>query len=120
MEARLIECGLRWDEAGKRRNTWRDILAVIYTEPADGPIHRAQEPEDWKWYTLHYDQLQTLVEVMATFTVLNGNQSGAKKSDMPERAKRPGDKSESQEVKEFKFEPTPLGELDSWLDSRMS
>lgn len=111
---------MRWDEAGKKRNTWADILAVVHTEPPGGPIHRAQDPDNWHWYTLHYDQLQSIVEIMATFTALNGNQSGAKKSQLPERAKRPWDKTSTQETKEFKFEPIPLGELDSWLDSRMS
>ena len=111
---------MRWDEAGKKRNTWGDILAVVHTEPADGPIHRAQEPNDWRWYTLHYDQLQNIAEIMATLATLTGNQSRAKKSQFPERAKRPWDKSSEQETKEFKFEPTLLSELDSWLDSRMS
>lgn len=93
---------------------------MIHTEPADGPIHRAQNPEDWHWYTLHYDQLQNLAEIMATLATLTGNQSRAKKSDFPERAKRPWDKKKAEEVKEFKFEPTPLDALDSWLDARMS
>lgn len=111
---------MRWDEAGKRRNTWADILAVIHTEKPDGPIHRAQDPENWHWYTLHFDQVQNLVEMMATLATLHGNQSQAKKSDFPERAKRPWDKGKAEEVKEFKFKPTPLSELDSWIDSRMS
>lgn len=69
---------------------------------------------------MHYDQLQTMVEILATGNVLHGNQSGAKRSHFPERAKRPWEKSTSQEVKEFKFEPVSLAELDSWLDERMT
>lgn len=95
-------------------------MAVIHTEPTDGPIHRAENPEDWVWYTPHFNHLQTIVEVLMTGNVLQGNQSGAKSSQLPERAKRPWDKSQSQEVKEFKFEPTPLDVLDDWLNARMS
>lgn len=117
VEARLIECGLRWDDAGKKRNTWSDILAVIHTEPPGGPIQRSQNPEDWMWYTPYYDHLQTLVELMATNTTLTGNQSGAKKSDMPKRAPRPWDEKD-QDVKEIKGEVLTLDELDARLDAR--
>lgn len=107
-------------DAGKRRNTWGDILAVIYTEPPGGPISRAQDPEDWKWYLPGYDQLQTITEQLATANVLHGNQSGAKKSELPERAPRPWSTDKETEVKEFKMDPTPLDQLDTWLDSRMN
>lgn len=90
--------GLRWDEAGKKRNTWGDIIAVIEAEPADGPIHRATEPKNWVWYTPHFDQLQTLTELIARLSVLVGNQSGAKERDLPERVKRPWDKGDKAEV----------------------
>lgn len=90
--------GLRWDEAGRKRNTWGDIIAVIESEPADGPIHRASKPEEWVWYTPHFDQLQTLTELIARLSVLVGNQSGAKERDLPERAKRPWDKDDKAET----------------------
>lgn len=114
-----MQCGLRWDKAGSSSNNWYDILAVVHTEPEDGPIHRAEKPDEWQWYTLSYNHLQTIVEVLATGNILLGNQSGAKKSDFPTLAERPWDKMANQEVKEFKFDPTPLAALDSWLDSRI-
>ncbi|MEX3609769.1 hypothetical protein VVR12_01815 [Rothia sp. LK2588] len=98
VEARLIQCGLRWDEAGTKRTTWGDILAVIETEPEDGPIHRARRPDSWHWHTLHYNQLQTIAEELATLITFTGNQSGAKARDLPHRAERPWDEPTDEET----------------------
>lgn len=117
MEARLIELGLRWDEAGKKRNTWGDILAVIESEPPDGPIHRASDPKEWIWYTPHFNQIQTISELIATLTVLIGNMSGAKERDMPERAKRPWDKDDNTDV--LSGDQMSLADLDDFAKLSM-
>lgn len=73
---------------------WGDVAAAVYTEPPWGPINRAILGNDWLWSLPGYNELVTVVELLATGNVQRGNQSGAKRSDFPNRVRRPGDERE--------------------------
>lgn len=72
---------------------WRALVEAIENEPPWGPLHRAREPRDWKWYVPGYDELVTLMELTRMGNVQRG---GGKKQDLPKRIPRPWDKTEKQ------------------------
>lgn len=95
VEARLLEFGIKWSHVGgENPHDWGDVAAVVYTEPPWGPINRSILGDKWLWSLPGYDELVTLVELIATGNVQRGNQSGAKRSDFPKRVQRPGDERE--------------------------
>lgn len=94
MESRLLEYGIRWRYIGEDEFDWDDVVAVINTEPAWGPINRAILANDWAWALPGYNELVLLSELLSVGNVQRGNQSGAKRSDFPDRVRRPWDNRE--------------------------
>jgi len=56
-------------------------------------------PKTWIWGVPGYDELVTIVELLATGNVQRGNASGAKRSDFPQRIRRPYDERDVVEKK---------------------
>lgn len=86
--AELALAGIRWCELGEGC-TWDEAIAVLSCAPAWGPLQRAMNPQNWIWGIPGYDEIVTVVELLATGNVQRGNASGAKRSDFPKRIRRP-------------------------------
>lgn len=113
VEARLIECGLRWSDIGEdRHTTWREVLAVVETEPPWGPISRVKDSKEWVWYIPGYNELVTLLEQ----TILAGYQRAGKKANGFKPARRPWDKKR----RRIATNVLPIEKMDKFLNSRLN
>lgn len=88
--AELTPAGIRWDSIGEV-HTWDEVISLLSCAPPWGPLSRALNPKEWVWSLPGYDELVTMLELLATGNVQRGNASGAKRSDFPKRIKRPYD-----------------------------
>lgn len=110
--------GLRWSDIGYTCD-WNDVIVALDSEPPWGPIHRTRDPKNWLWGLPGYDEIITLVELIATGNVQRGNQSNAKKSDFPKRITRPWDERSTVNERKLGATQVPLEEMDRMLDARM-
>lgn len=96
--AELAPAGIQWHNIGDT-HTWDEVISVLTCAPPWGPIQRAMNPNTWIWGVPGYDELVTIVELLATGNVQRGNMSGAKRSDFPQRIRRPYDERDVVEKK---------------------
>lgn len=92
------------------------MIAVIESEPLDGPLHRAWNPETWFWYVPGHDDLVTVKELTA---IANWQRAGGKKSDRPKRQPRPWD----EQKESRKITPDSAMDTDeflSWFEDRFA
>ncbi|MFJ3030945.1 hypothetical protein ACIP5Z_01710 [Rothia terrae] len=87
-----MEFGLRWPGEWEYFTDWDYIIAACESEPADGPIHRAKNPKDWKWYVPGFHEQVLQIELLAT---ANWQRAGGK-GKKPKPAPRPWDKEKTQ------------------------
>lgn len=114
MLARLLEFGLRWPRRDALFVDWEPILAVIESEPADGPIHRAKNPKDWHWYVPGYHETVLINELTA---VANWQRAGGKGA-RPKPVKRPWDKNQDRKITPEKAMDTD--EFLKWFEGRFA
>lgn len=79
-----------WDAPRWGKSNWRNIVAVVVTEPEWGPIHRAENPTEWFWYVPGVDNLQTVKELLAVANLQRAGEKGKLSAFRP--APRPWDK----------------------------
>lgn len=91
--AELLPAGIRWSDIGETF-LWDEAIAVLTCAPPWGPLSQALNPKDWVWGIPGFDQVVLISELLATGNVQRGNQSGARRSDFPERTRRPYDERE--------------------------
>lgn len=96
--AELAPAGIQWHSIGET-HTWDEVISVLTCSPPWGAIQRAMNPKTWIWGVPGYDELVTVVELLATGNVQRGNASGAKRSDFPQRIRRPYDERDVVEKK---------------------
>lgn len=85
IEYDLIGLGLRLDDLGSRRLSWRDLLVIVRRSPRDSALYREQFPDDAEW-GLPEQLLAAIFDVLQA-----GNwQRGGGQGRRPEQLPRPG------------------------------
>jgi hypothetical protein len=110
VEYDLIRAGLRLDDLGTERLSWRELKVVVRNTPAnESALRRAQSPEDSPW-TATTLLLAEAVDALRTLAWMK-TKDGQKNRNRPQPIPRPGHR------------PTihgkgavPIEEIESWLE----
>lgn len=98
-----MEFGLSWPRLDADYIDWEPLIAAVESEPFDGPIHRARNPDSWFWYS---NEFQIQADMANALRVANWQRSGGKQHQKPElitppwseeKKKLPGDRMDTDE-----------------------
>lgn len=116
VEYDLIALGLRLDDLGSERLTWRDLWVIVQHAPRESALARAVGGDDVVWgLTDHL--LATTIDVLniANWQRENqGRKKGQTPTRKPKRMPRPG---VEDETKSIGSEPIPIKDFDAWWDN---
>lgn len=113
VEYDLITLGLRLDDLGTERLTWRDLWVIVHHLPRTSALSRAIGGSDAEW------GLTDHLLAVAVDAIEVGNwqrASSGRKSPLPKPkpVPRPGAKREGQS---FGSVPIPIKDFDAWWDA---
>ncbi len=107
VEYDLIALGLRLDDLGTERLTWRDLWVIVNNLPRSSALVRAVAGTDAEWGLLEH-----LTAVVAdAVEVGNWQRQGKASAPKPKPIPRPGAKSDE---KKFGSDPIPIKDFDAW------
>lgn len=116
VEYDLIALGLRLDDLGTERLTWRDLWVIVQHSPRESAIARAVGAEEAVW-SLTDHLLATVIDVLniANWQRENaGRPRGKSPTRRPKRIPRPGVEGEHKTVGS---EPIPIKDFEAWWDA---
>lgn len=112
IEYDLLVAGLRIDDLGTERLSWRHLLVMVEQSPRGSALARAVHGEAATWGPLEY------LMAIAVDAIQWGNwQRGGGKGPKPNPMPRPV-KTDDRTVKTFGSAPLPIDELDAWLKAK--
>lgn len=85
VEYELLTVGLRLDQLGTKRLTWRDLKVVVACSPPGGALHRAIDPEAAQWDPSTY----LIAQVVDLLNAGNWQRAGNKHLRHPDPVWRP-------------------------------
>lgn len=108
--------GLRLDDLGTERLTWRDLLVVVQHRPQDSALARALDGDEAVWsLTDHLLAITIDVLNIANWQRENaGKGKGQSPTRKPKRMPRPGVQDDTQKIG---AEPIPIKDFDAWWDN---
>ena len=112
VEYDLITLGLRLDDLGTQRLSWRDLWVIVRQSPRGSALARSIHGQRAAWAQETY-LLADIFDVLAAANWQRGGGKGPKPKPFP-RPKRDDDAT----VKRFGSAPLPVDEFDAWLKSR--
>lgn len=107
LEYDLLALGLRLDDLGTRRLSWRDLWVVVRQAPRSSAIVLATDP-DSRWGLPE----QLLAAAVDALRAANWQRGRARRHEYPKPIPRPGVEPES---KTFGGEALPVDEMNEWL-----
>lgn len=110
VEFDLLSMGLRLDDLGTDRLTWRDLYVVIHRAGPRSALMREVQPELSAWASglVLADLLAHAVDLLAGG---NWQRAGKKTAPKPKPIPRPGRKAESTK---YGSDPIPVKDFDDW------
>ena len=108
IEYDLIGLGLRLDDLGTRRLSWRDLWVIVREAPNRSALVRAIDPESAAWS--HTDYLLALV--FDAVQIGNWHRAGSPAGYRPEPLERPGVERPN---KKYGSEAVGMAEMDKFL-----
>lgn len=108
MEYDLIALGLRLDDLGSRRLSWRDLWVIVRQSPRGSALDRVVNPEESQWGLAEHLQAATF----DALRVANWQRGEARKSDFPKPTLRPGVEPEGKTIGR---DALPMGEMAKFL-----
>ena len=106
IEYDLIALGMRLDQLGTRKLSWRDLWVICQYGPMTSALSVAQLGEQAIWTTSDY-----LLAVVADALHDANWQRGGGKGQRPPKMKRPGAQDNQQKLGK---DPIPIGGFDDW------
>lgn len=113
VEYHLLTLGLRLDELGSGRLSWRDLWVVCSQAPPGSAIHRSVDPERAAWAS---GESNAWLLALVADALADGNwqRQGKPNARKPDPVPRPGEKKKGAV---FGSEPIKVSEFDEWWDS---
>jgi hypothetical protein len=110
IEYDLLAMGLRLDDLGTERLTWRDLYVVVHRSGPASALIRELQPELAAWASgaVLADLLAHAVDLLAGG---NWQRAGKKTAPKPKPIPRPGRKTESTK---YGSDPIPVKDFDDW------
>jgi hypothetical protein len=110
VEYDLLALGLRLDDLGTERLSWRDLFVVIHRAGPTSALMREVQPELSAWASgfVLADLLAHAVDLLAGG---NWQRAGKKTAPKPKPIPRPGKKVEAQK---YGSKPIPVKDFDDW------
>ena len=112
VEYDLIGLGLRLEDAGTRRLSWRDLWVIVRQAPRTSALARSIHGQRVAWSQDTY-LLADIFDVLQAANWQRGGGKGPKPKPFP-RPSRDDDKT----VTRFGSKPLPIDELDAWFKAR--
>ncbi len=113
IEYDLIALGLRLDDLGTDRLTWRDLWVIVHRSPRTSALSRSIAGEDIEWGLTEH-----LLAILIDATeVGNWQRASVGRKSPPQRPKpikRPGSQPQG---RAFGSAPIPIKDFDAWWDS---
>jgi len=108
----LLAIGLRLDDLGTGRLSWRDLYVVIHRAGPSSALMREVQPELSAWASglVLADLMAHAVDLLAG---ANWQRGGKRTAPKPKPIPRPGRKSEAQR---YGSDPIPVSDFDAWWD----
>ena len=110
IEFDLLAVGLRLDDLGTERLTWRDLLVVVRQSPLGSALDRSQHGEDSQWTLAN--QLGAIIADRLDILIW---QNGGGKGDQPEPILRPG---VTPRGRTFGRGALPMSKFNDWWNRR--
>ena len=110
IEFDLLALGLRLDDLGTDRLTWRDLYVVVHRSGPASALVRELQPELAAWASgaIVADLLAHVVDLLAAG---NWQRQGKKAAPKPKPVPRPGKKQDGQR---YGADPIPVKDFDDW------
>ena len=109
IEYDLITLGLRLDDLGTERLSWRDLLVFLRQAPRTSAYTRAREPERSAWGVTDY-LLATIADALAVANWQRGSQGRRAPGPRPKPITRPG----AEEKQVFGRGAIRIRDFDDW------
>lgn len=111
IEFDLLALGLRLDDLGTDRLTWRDLLVVIHRSGPESALQVELNDGQPHWKVTDY----LLAHIADLLAVANWQRQGKKSAPKPKPLKRPGQKTDGQK---YGSDPIPVKDFDDWWNSQ--
>lgn len=110
IEYDLLALGLRLDDLGTDRLTWRDLYVVVHRSGPGSALIRELEPQRAAWASgaVLADLAAHAVDLLAQG---NWQRQGKKSAPKPKPVPRPGKEPQGQK---YGSEPIPVKDFDNW------
>jgi len=110
VEYDLITLGLRLDDLGTPRLSWRDLQVIVRHLPATSALRRSAGDGEEPWTVSDY----LLAAIADGINGGNWQRAGKSSAPKPRPVPRPGDTSKGEQ---YGADPIPVSEFDSWWDN---
>lgn len=110
LEYDLIRLGLRLDDLGTERLSWRDLLVIVQHSPRDSALARDLLGDDALWGVTEH----LLASLLDAVQMGNWQRGGKPHAPKPKPVRRPGARGQ---VRHFGADPIPISQFDDWWDN---
>lgn len=110
VEFDLISLGLRLDDLGTQRLSWRDMLVITRRMPDGSALDRAINPLTWRWGLAEY----LLAAIFDSSEVANWQRGDGRRHNAPKPTERPGVATPGQVIGEGAIPMDEMAEFLGW------
>lgn len=110
VEYDLLTHGLRLDDLGTERLSWRDLLVIVRQSPPGSALDRAQHPDSADWGMSEL----LLAAAVDALNVANWQRAGGTQRDYPKPIPRPGVKSDDTQIGKGAVPMDEMAKLLGW------